>query len=323
MSNPSRVQSGVPTGGQFAAGAHSESDTPLTLPALPLDPPKPIGDLGIPVGDSLMLDDFDTGSDLFSAVEIVHEDEGTYRVDGTINLDLEHGLAPLLPTGLSDDYLNDRNPDIENYLADEYDAELDAGCDDWSCQQLSVSTPLAATDLDSSILDRLASDTSARRLQREINGSPNVPAPGGDFFDRMRSHLYRQDQDRRKAMDAYTVAALWTGTYSPGTAEDGEPEPMDSAFDASDIDPASLEGEKATLVDFMRANRGDLALAMQRPGYDASQVGHDFLLTRNHHGAGFWDRGLGDVGDRLTAAAQIYGSSDLYVGDGGDLHFGG
>ena len=30
MSNPSRVQAGVPTGGQFAAGVHAESEMPLT-----------------------------------------------------------------------------------------------------------------------------------------------------------------------------------------------------------------------------------------------------------------------------------------------------
>ena len=36
---------------------------------------------------------------------------------------------------------------------------------------------------------------------------------------------------------------------------------------------------------------------------------HDFALTRNRHGAGFWDRGLGDIGARLTEAAHAYGDS--------------
>ena len=42
-----------------------------------------------------------------------------------------------------------------------------------------------------------------------------------------------------------------------------------------------------------------------------AQAGHDFWLTRNHHGAGFWDRGLGKVGDTLTELAHPYG--DAYV----------
>lgn len=47
-------------------------------------------------------------------------------------------------------------------------------------------------------------------------------------------------------------------------------------------------------------------------GLDAGQCGHDFALTRNHHGAGFWDRGYGDLGDRLTVAAQSFGESGAW-----------
>lgn len=50
-------------------------------------------------------------------------------------------------------------------------------------------------------------------------------------------------------------------------------------------------------------------------GYGPVQAGHDFWLTRNGHGAGFWDRDLGSVGDALTAAAHVWGPIDLYVGD--------
>jgi hypothetical protein len=62
-------------------------------------------------------------------------------------------------------------------------------------------------------------------------------------------------------------------------------------------------------ADFQAANAEDLT------EIDSAQAGHDFWLTRNRHGAGFWDRGYGAVGDRLTAAAHAYGSVDLYAGD--------
>lgn len=42
------------------------------------------------------------------------------------------------------------------------------------------------------------------------------------------------------------------------------------------------------------------------------QNGHDFWLTRNRHGAGFWDRGYGEVGDKLTEAAQKYSECNLF-----------
>jgi hypothetical protein len=53
-------------------------------------------------------------------------------------------------------------------------------------------------------------------------------------------------------------------------------------------------------------------LTMERAGYD-------FYLTRNRHGAGFWDEGYrkpegaNAALTRLTNASHCYGSEDLYV----------
>lgn len=44
------------------------------------------------------------------------------------------------------------------------------------------------------------------------------------------------------------------------------------------------------------------------------QFGHDLALTRNHHGAGFWDRGLGDAGDVLTDWAKSLGTLNVFHG---------
>ena len=49
-------------------------------------------------------------------------------------------------------------------------------------------------------------------------------------------------------------------------------------------------------------------------------AGHDFLLTRNGHGAGFWDRGLGDIGDKLTDMAHNYGTIGLELGNNGRVY---
>lgn len=43
------------------------------------------------------------------------------------------------------------------------------------------------------------------------------------------------------------------------------------------------------------------------------QMGHDFWLTRNRHGAGFWDRGLGDLGKELTDYCHHLGEVNLYT----------
>lgn len=53
-----------------------------------------------------------------------------------------------------------------------------------------------------------------------------------------------------------------------------------------------------------------------------SKVAHDFWLTRNRHGAGFWD---GDypkqLGEELTKISHEFGEIDLYRGDDGKLYF--
>lgn len=48
----------------------------------------------------------------------------------------------------------------------------------------------------------------------------------------------------------------------------------------------------------------------QLSGLDEVQIGHDFYLTRNHHGAGFWDRDLGAIGESLTKMSHLFGETD-------------
>jgi hypothetical protein len=55
-------------------------------------------------------------------------------------------------------------------------------------------------------------------------------------------------------------------------------------------------------------------------GMDAVHIGHDIILTANRHGAGFWDRGLGERGDRLTAHAHALGEISAYIGDDNLVH---
>lgn len=53
-----------------------------------------------------------------------------------------------------------------------------------------------------------------------------------------------------------------------------------------------------------------------------TEIGHNFWYTRNHHGTGFWDRGLGDAGEKLTNISHAMGPACLYLGDDGRVYFG-
>ena len=70
---------------------------------------------------------------------------------------------------------------------------------------------------------------------------------------------------------------------------------------------ASLQGELESFMDLVE----DALIASK---LSPSQIGHDFILTRNGRGAGFWDRGLGEIGDTLTQWAKSFGSIEsLYI----------
>lgn len=110
-----------------------------------------------------------------------------------------------------------------------------------------------------------------------------------------------------KVVEGYIECALWSDRADDGESFDSE------GFTEDDLTPGAVASISEDCTNFCNDNEADLE------GLDPSQVGHDFCLTRNHHGAGFWDRGLGARGDRLTAACQPYGSSHLYVTEEGQV----
>ena len=116
-------------------------------------------------------------------------------------------------------------------------------------------------------------------------------------------------------MDAFTrqyiATALWS---SMDNYDDQGGEPLDANYGLDDIAQETLESIKEDCVAFQRDHADDIS-------NDVEQAGHDFWLTRNFHGCGFWDGDWPhDVGERLTEAAHVYGSIDLYVGDDGKIY---
>ena len=57
-------------------------------------------------------------------------------------------------------------------------------------------------------------------------------------------------------------------------------------------------------------------------GRSTQRKAHDFILTRNHHGVGFWenDRWQRPWGDTLTVLCNLAGEIDIYLGDDGLLY---
>lgn len=130
----------------------------------------------------------------------------------------------------------------------------------------------------------------------------------------------------RPTLDRFTLAyiecALWSSTDN---ADESGGEPLDKNYTIDDIHPDTLSSIIADCTEFQAQHSHLWADGeTSRSEWDINeQAGHDYWLTRNGHGAGFWDRPkhvYNDNADALTKAAHVAGAVDILVGDDGLLH---
>jgi hypothetical protein len=155
--------------------------------------------------------------------------------------------------------------------------------------------------------------------------------------------------------EKYIEIALWSSVDSINAPDDNpdeeddeediegdewktEPKPvrpaLKSSYTVRDMDMQTIERMQRDCKDFYHK----YSEMYHSAGWADSLAAHDFWLTRNRHGAGFWDREqenldrelylnmsyerFEDIKDNLTKAAHSYGEFNLYMGDDG-LIYGG
>ena len=152
-----------------------------------------------------------------------------------------------------------------------------------------------------------------------------------------------EPNDLNKILFSYIESALWTeeerlkdeinsGNEHDDDIEDESPEQIKfmeimrkkqnktiESFTKEDIDQNSLIKAYTDIKDFIRM-AGDDAVqeAINVNGYE--RLGHDIWLTRNGHGAGFFDHSY-EHEQALMNAAKNLKEVDLYIGDNMDLFF--
>lgn len=101
--------------------------------------------------------------------------------------------------------------------------------------------------------------------------------------------------------------------------------PSDATF--ADLAPESLASIIADCRKFQEQHDVSLQCAYSRGGskgyYDSEDAGRDFWYTRNGHGVGFWDRGLDEVGAKLSEVCghgTAFSNRDVYLGDDNKVH---
>lgn len=144
-------------------------------------------------------------------------------------------------------------------------------------------------------------------------------------------------------LDPFTIAYLETALWAEhDNADENGGEPLDANYDIGDFTAEALQRAKDVCNDFRqmewsedrdpteRTERRTMTVqawldSIDRPAVKqysdgewsaAESDGHDFWLTRGGHGAGFWDRGYGDIGRIVTAACKTFG--EAYIGVCGD-----
>lgn len=120
---------------------------------------------------------------------------------------------------------------------------------------------------------------------------------------------------------AYLTAALWTfddDAPSGDYESSGRPELL-----MAQIAPESIESAAQDCARFLDFNRARIEAAL----LSEERAGHDFWLSRNGHGSGFFDRCDHNSPDDVSRAcnalqddARKWGESDLYRGDDGKLY---
>lgn len=137
-------------------------------------------------------------------------------------------------------------------------------------------------------------------------------------IDRLRSlisedahPLFGPDGSLDEFTRQYVITALW----SSGDDSDpsGHGENLDEKYDPQDIDPKSMQSMIEDCAKFQKENAADI-------GDKAGLAGHDFWLTRNGHGSGFWDGDWPELAAaRLTEASKAFGEVTLSVSDDGKI----
>jgi hypothetical protein len=111
------------------------------------------------------------------------------------------------------------------------------------------------------------------------------------------------------------------GTFDP---ENGSQLPDEAGF--YDIAPDALADIAKDCAKFQADNKDLLEQSYKQETNDSyreytpERAGHDYWFTRQGHGVGYWDRGFGELGDSLSAAAKKTGEAYVTYGDDGKVY---
>ena len=138
-----------------------------------------------------------------------------------------------------------------------------------------------------------------------------------DNLSKEMNNKIQESKDTLDFIQGYRYCMLWA---SLGDEEDCEF--LSNKYDVDDMADETIAKVHHDCMAFLNETK-EILKPFITEEYTMSSAGHDFFLTRNRHGAGFWDRENLDkdkTGNKLTDIAHKFGESDVYVGDDNKIY---
>lgn len=120
-------------------------------------------------------------------------------------------------------------------------------------------------------------------------------------------------------VDGYLACQLWAQYDMSRDEDNGNSPTLDENYSREDIADEYVDAVREEFAALVAEHPLAVRMFLRVTGRTSApelyedangSFGHDFYLTREGHGAGFWDRGLGELGDYLTQISKWAGSAD-------------
>ena len=128
------------------------------------------------------------------------------------------------------------------------------------------------------------------------------------FYENYDDEYEKKSKNIQKIIDSYLECALWTNE------EELKEQDSDTDLNINNFEEDSLIKTYLDIKKFLKI------VGFAVDNIDETDIGHDLWLTRNGHGAGFFDRGYEEEReDVLVKAARSLGSVNILINDEGKL----
>lgn len=150
------------------------------------------------------------------------------------------------------------------------------------------------------ISEHLPAGIGVQHYQGSLVGLQNTPYDMGMIYPALADKILPQ----------YLESLAWSSSLSLGNGDILEN--ADSS-DGSFSDDARTLARQIISAFILNHDYDDVCEWIEKRGID--DLGHNLALTQNRHGAGFWDRGEGSLGERLSETARKLGEVHLWAND--------